>query len=185
MATTVFSCSRAANATNTSGRAKSDSPVTRSGFPFGTTIMRRLRVKIGAGPLTSPATANLCMVGSSADANTSTGAPLWICPARVDEPAKLVTTSTAGFAALNASTMSEKEAVSDEAANKVIDPLSGIGAVVNSSRAIIFAHERSDYRERFDNAVRMSMSVSKEQFVKAEEKDKRAKAKKLAKPKIL
>src|SRR5512133_3281317 len=110
--------SGAARTTFRSGLARSSRPLTLLGLPFSTTIWSRLLANTFGLPARS---LTLSMLGTSAEANTSAGAPCWIWVARAWLPAKLkvpLVPSAAvywGPSSLNA-------AVSDAAANTLISP---------------------------------------------------------------
>ena len=59
------------------------------GLPGATAICSRFVAKTVADPSTSPAAVTFRMLTSSADANTSAGAPFTICVASVDDEPKL------------------------------------------------------------------------------------------------
>src|SRR5207245_1322283 len=88
------------------------------------TICSRLVANTRGDPITSPPSTSFCMLGWSAEANTSTGAPCWIWATRVGEPAKLYSVRRGGFTWPAADPMDWNAAVSEAAAKTV----TGLGA---------------------------------------------------------
>src|SRR6266849_3009239 len=100
-------------------RRRSASPVIPFGLPAGTTICSRLVANTRGDPITSPVSTSFCMLGWSADANTSAGAPCWIWAASVDEPARLNSARSRGSARPTAHPMDWNAAVREAAAKTV------------------------------------------------------------------
>jgi hypothetical protein len=92
------------------------------GLPLATSRARRLWAKASGAATLPPVTAT-CMVGSSAVASTSAGAPALACWANVDDAPKLKLMAIPGWAAWNCRPISLNASVNDEAASTVIDPL--------------------------------------------------------------
>src|SRR5688572_32626930 len=87
-------------------------------------ISNELVAKITGSDALLPASVNLAMLGRSADANTSAGAPpslIWVTNS--DDAAKLNVTSASGSWVMNASPMSVKASANDAAANTVTVPV--------------------------------------------------------------
>src|SRR3989442_12162065 len=106
------------------GRTRSASPVMPFGFPAATTICSRLVANTRGDPITSPPSTSFCMLGWSAEANTSTGAPGWTWATRVGEPAKVYSARRCGCTWPAADPMDWNAAVSEAAAKT----LTGLGA---------------------------------------------------------
>ena len=79
------------------------------------------------------------MFFSSADANTSAGAPSAIWVTRSAEPAKFNTTVVAGWASSKSAASSVNVAFNDAAANTVIDPSRGsaVGGAGDAAGALL------------------------------------------------
>ena len=94
-----------------------------SGFPGFTTISNELRAKITGVPSMSPDFCTVCMSPGEAEANTSAGAPCWIWVASVPDEPKLKATVVAGWMDRNVVASWVNAAVSEDAAETVIDPV--------------------------------------------------------------
>ena len=92
--------SGAQTASARSSRAKSARPLTPAGFPAGTAISRWFAVNT-VGSSASPASVTTAICGSSAEANTSAGAPWVIWVASAELPAKLNWMSRSGLSAVS------------------------------------------------------------------------------------
>ena len=88
-----------------------------AGLPFGTISASTLVVKVTGLSRISPAELALRMFASSADANTSAGAPALSWSTNAAEPSKEVFTVTPGFAASNSSARVARVGFRDDAAN--------------------------------------------------------------------
>ena len=117
------------------GLARSASVAMPFGLPLPTMISKRLRATITGSPAFSFASVSFFMLLSSAEMNTSAGAPLVIWVTRSLEPAKLNVTFAFGFAAVNASPISLNASVSDDAANTTTAPLVLLDAVLDEPHA--------------------------------------------------
>src|SRR6185295_16431356 len=105
------------------------------GLFFWTMSASRLRTKI-LGSDALPASVTFFMFASSAEANTSAGAPLLAWVASVEEESKENFTWTPGLAASNDFPISVKASVSEAAASTVMSPLS-LGSVVVVVGAVV------------------------------------------------
>src|SRR5690606_37872165 len=96
-------------------------PSTPAGLSGGTAICSTLRAKTSGSPSAKPPSVTLSMLGTSAEANTSAGAPSAICWARSELPAKENST-VEPVSSSNRSPRSVKTSVSEAAANTVSEP---------------------------------------------------------------
>ena len=94
----------------------SESAAMPSGLSGATAIWRVLVAKFSGSWPSRPSAVSFSMLATSAEANTSAGAPSWICAARSDEPPKLNSTSTPSWSASNSSPSCSKVLVSEAAA---------------------------------------------------------------------
>ena len=108
-----------------SGLARSAKEAMPFGLPGAVAICRTFEAKTFGGSAASPASVTVFMVASLAAANTSAGAPLTICWARSDEPAKFSLTSTPGWSVSNCFSRFVNVAVSEAAARTVSVRASG------------------------------------------------------------
>ena len=105
------------------GSEMSESDAIFDGLPFRTITSSEFVAKRVGASLSNFASEIFVMFASSAEANTSMGAPSMICCARVDDAPKLTVTFTPRFAFSNAVFMSVKAPCSEEAAETVSDPV--------------------------------------------------------------
>ena len=122
-----------------------------SGFPSPTTICRRLVTKIvppSAGA--SPSSITFCRFDSSADANTSAGAPSMIAVARLAEPSVVTCTSTPGWASSKAASTSSNAPLSDVAASTITVPSSSAPPRRGRGRLLVAAVGSSSSPQRGD-----------------------------------
>src|SRR3954452_8115620 len=101
------------------GFARSWNEVTLAGLSGGTAISSVLEAKFAGSPSMALADAALSMLAVSAEANTSAGAPCWICATRSEDPPKLSFTVTPLCSLSKALPMSVNVPVSDAAAKTV------------------------------------------------------------------
>src|SRR3954470_20962006 len=101
------------------GSARSCRDATPAGLSGGTAISKVLDANFTGVPRTSSSATALSMFAVSADANTSAGAPCWICATRSEEPPKLKLTFTPVCEASNRFPSSVNVDVSDDAAKTV------------------------------------------------------------------
>jgi hypothetical protein len=109
--------------------AKSSRPWTPAGFPAGTAICRRLRANTRGSPEARPPSTTRLMFEVFADAKTSAGAPSRIWARSEELPPRFRTTSTPGWAASNAASISAKASVSEAAADTSTSPWSPVPGV--------------------------------------------------------
>src|SRR5215216_1408670 len=120
--------------TMSSGFARSARPVMPSGLPGAVMISSRFVANVTGSPAAPPPSVSLLMFASSADANTSAGAPSRSCLASSDDAAKLNVALAPGSASPNASPSSVNASVSDAAAKTVMSlPLGDDVAPASSS----------------------------------------------------
>src|SRR5688572_19074108 len=108
--------------TPTFGRSLTD--FTRFGFPGLTAISIWLRANVRGDAFTLPETTSLSMFARSADANTSAGAPPWICVTSADDDAELRLTVVPGCFRSNFVFISANASVSEAASATVMLPAS-------------------------------------------------------------
>ena len=87
-----------------------------AGLSGGVTISSVLDAKFWGSSAWRSSAVSFSMLASSAEANTSAGAPSWICETRSDEPPKLNSTVTPSCCCSNSVPISSKVFVSDAAA---------------------------------------------------------------------
>src|SRR5690348_17434486 len=118
-----------------SGLARSANDAMPLGLPGAVAICRTFVAKIVGLTAARPASVTVFMVASLAAAKTSAGAPLTICWARSDDPAKLSFTSTPGWSASKCFSRLPKASVSDAAASTVTvpDSVAADGAADNAA----------------------------------------------------
>src|SRR5215471_5394109 len=104
--------------------ARSANVFTFFGLQGLTTIVSRFDANTVGSAVTCPPVTSFCMLAPSAEANTSAGAPPWICCARVDDAAKLKVTVVPLLIFSKSLPIFVKASVSEAAADTVIDPLS-------------------------------------------------------------
>src|SRR5262245_19384946 len=112
-------------------------------------MARRLPTNGCGVPATSPASTTFFMFSSSAEANTSAGAPSMIWRASVDEPAKLNSTLVPGWAVSKSFPMVRNASVSDAAAKTV---------TVSARAAVVAANARP--RKVATSRVRRSVELA-------------------------
>ena len=110
-----------------SGLARSAKVVMPLGLPGTVAICRTFVAKIWGASAARPASVTVFIVASLAAAKTSAGAPLTICWARSDDPAKFALTSTPGWSASNCCSRLVNVSVSEAAASTVSVRASGAG----------------------------------------------------------
>ncbi len=99
------------------GFARSCSDVTPLGSFGATAICNVFVANFCGAAAVSPGSVTFFMLLSSAEANTSAGAPLVICVARSDEPANVSFTSVPGLACSNCFSSVPNVSLSEAAAN--------------------------------------------------------------------
>src|ERR1039457_5298018 len=130
-----------------------------SGFPDLTTISRELRAKIAGVPAMSTACCTGAMSWVEAEANTSAGAPCWICVASVPDEPKLNETVVPGCADWNIVPRVPKAPLSDDAADTVIVPLSA--AVVAVVAVVLVAVDELPQAAAVARATRASAAAAR------------------------
>ena len=92
-------------------------------MPFFTTIVSSFAANtVGSAVHLTARSTNFCMLVPSADANTSAGAPPWICCTNADDAAKLKVTDVPGFAFWKSAPILVNASVSEAAADTVMVP---------------------------------------------------------------
>src|SRR6478609_472840 len=102
--------------------ARSATDVMPFGLPLATMISSLFVAKTTGSPWLFPASVSLVMFASSAEANTSAGAPWLICVTRAEEASKLNVTFESGCSVVKAVPISLNDSVSEAAANTVMLP---------------------------------------------------------------
>src|SRR3954452_20390061 len=117
----------------TSSFERSAIDLTFCGLPGFTTMVRRFEANTVGSAVTSPPVTNFCMLAPSADAETSAGAPPWICVASVPDDPKLNLTVVPGFRVWKSAPIFVNASVSDAAADTVIVPLTGFAFAASAT----------------------------------------------------
>src|SRR5205807_3842141 len=131
------------------GLARSPRLAMPLGLPAPTTISSRFRAKTWAVP-TRLASCSACILGWSAEAKTSPGAPCLTCATRLDDPPKLRSTLTEEWSFSNWPPRSLNAELSEAAASTVTEPLTApAGCVVPPQAVAVSATATSNGIGRF------------------------------------